>query len=335
MFDSDQPVIIAFVAIITFAITFVSTPIIARIMRRRGVIGTDVHKVSRIEIPEMCGLAILIGLTFGSLTYFSIDPSSGNEITAFLATTLIAGAIGFLDDLRPLSARVKPLLTVLASLPIILLHAYTPYPMIPLLGTVTLTIVYPVLILVAIPVTSNAVNMMDVMNGSMPGTASIIMATMTVILLISGKIHTAAISIGVLAASLAFFYYNRFPAKVFSGDTGSLAVGAALGAIAILGRIEIVMVVALIPQIMNAFYGLSSVGRLYERREIPQRPIRLLDDGSLESSAERRAPVTLARLILARGSATEREVVGGMMILTVVSSMMAILTYCITVVIKP
>ena len=58
-----------------------------------------------------------------------------------------------------------------------------------------------------------------------------------------------------LAVLLAFYYFNRYPAKVFDGDTGSLAVGAALGALAILGRIETVVVVALIPHIMNAFYG--------------------------------------------------------------------------------
>jgi UDP-N-acetylglucosamine--dolichyl-phosphate N-acetylglucosaminephosphotransferase len=335
MLDSAQLTGIAFFASIAFVTTLISTPIIAKMMRRRGITGKDVHKISKIEIPEMCGLAILLGLTLGSLAYVVAVPSSGNAITAFLATVLIAGAIGFFDDLRPLSARVKPLLTAFAALPIIFLHAYSPYPTIPLLGTVRLTIVYPFLILIAIAVTSNSVNMMDVMNGSMPGTVSITSATITVVLLISGEMQIAAISAGVLAASLAFFYYNRFPAKVFSGDTGSLAVGAALGAIAILGKVETVMVVALIPQIMNAFYGLSSVGRLYERREIQQRPTRLLSDGTLEASDEKHAPVTLARLILAAGPATEGGVVRSMMILTAVSSTLAFLTYWIGVGIKP
>jgi len=322
---------LAFFFTVTFLTTFISTPFIARIMRRRGMTGRDVHKTSKLEIPEMCGLAILLGLTLGSLAYVFAAPESLNEITAFVATTLIAGAIGVLDDLHPLSARIKPLLTAFAALPIIFLRAYNPYPMIPLFGTVSLTILYPLLIPVAIAVTSNAVNMMDVMNGSMPGTVIIISTAITAVLFVSGDMHTAAISAGLLAAAVAFFHYNRFPAKVFSGDTGSLAVGAALGAIAILGRIETVMVVALIPQIMNAFYGLSSIGRLYERREIRERPTHLLENGTLAASTERGAPVTLARLILASGPAGEREVVRGMMVLTIVSSILAILTYWITV----
>jgi len=126
---------------------------------------------------------------------------------------------------------------------------------------------------------------------------------------------------------LAFYFFNRYPAKVFGGDTGSLAVGAALGALSILGKIETVLIVALIPHIMNAFYGLSSVGRLYERRELSSRPIRVLDDGRLEASPEKDAPVTLARIILAPGSMTEGEVVRAMMILTLVSCIMAVVTY--------
>jgi hypothetical protein len=97
-----------------------------------------------------------------------------------------------------------------------------------------------------------------------------------------------------------------------------------------MGGIEAVMMVALIPQIMNAFYGLSSVGRLYERREISKRPTWLLQNGMLQASEERGAPITLARLILAAGSLNERDVVKGMMFLTLISSLLAVLTYVIT-----
>jgi UDP-N-acetylmuramyl pentapeptide phosphotransferase/UDP-N-acetylglucosamine-1-phosphate transferase len=109
-------------------------------------------------------------------------------------------------------------------------------------------------------------------------------------------------------------------------------VGAALGSLAILGRIEVVMVVALIPYIMNAFYGLASVGRLYERREIHQRPTILLENGNLQASSEGNAPITLARLILAAGPLGEQKIVRRMIILAAVSSVLAILTFGITMV---
>lgn len=323
---------ITFVA--AFIVTFAVTPIVAWAMKKRGIVGRDIHKLTKTEIPEMCGLAIIAGLAVATLLFALVSPSGVREAAAFIGTVLIAGAIGVVDDLHPLGAKAKPILTAFAGLPIIILGTYVPYPDVPFVGHVRLTIVYPILIVVAIAVTSNSVNMMDVMNGSMPGTVAIISFTMTVVLLWGAETRTAALASGLLGAMLAFFYFNRFPARVFDGDTGSLSVGAAVGALAILGRIEAVALVALIPQIMNAFYGLASVRGLRERREIAHRPTELDGNGLLRASRERRAPVTLARLILASGPSGEKEVVKGMMVLTAVSSVLAVLTYWILVVAK-
>lgn len=307
-------------------------PVVAKFMKRHGITGKDVHKIGGPEIPEMCGIAVLVGLSVAVIGYAILAPGSAREAMAWLGTILIAGAIGIVDDIHPLGPKTKPLLTAVACVPILLLGTYAPYPELPFIGEARLTIVYPLLIPLAIAVTSNAVNMMDVMNGAMPGTVAIITTMLTGLLIVAGEWKVAVLSAGLLAAMLALFYFNRFPAKVFSGDTGSLAVGAALGGLAILGRMEIVVVVALMPQIMNAFYGLASVGRLYERREIRQRPTKLLNDGKLAATAERNAPITLARLILAAGPSTERDIVRGMMILTVLSSSLAVLTYWLMVV---
>jgi len=324
--------LISFVFLATFAVTFLSIPFVAKFMKNHGITGKDVHKISGPEIPEMCGVAVLVGLSVGVIGYAVMAPGSSREAIAWLGTVLIAGAIGAVDDRHPLGPKTKPLLTAVACVPILLLGAYSPFPTLPFIGEARLTIVYPLLVPVAIAVTSNAVNMMDVMNGAMPSTVAIIAVMLTGILLLAGQWTVAVLSACLLAAMLALFYFNRCPARVFSGDTGSLAVGAALGGLAIIGRVEVVVMVALMPQIMNAFYGLSSVGRLYERREIRQRPTKLLDDGKLAAAAEKNAPITLARLILAAGPSTERGVVRGMMLLTVLSSILAVLTYGLMVV---
>jgi UDP-N-acetylglucosamine--dolichyl-phosphate N-acetylglucosaminephosphotransferase len=332
MLDLLSAASIASVLTISFLVTFVATPIIGSLMSRRGITGRDVHKSTGVRLPEMCGVAILIGLAAGASIYTIIFPNLTRETAAFMGTVLIAGAIGFVDDLRPLNARIKPLLTAVACIPILMLGTYYPHPLIPFVGAVSLTIIYPIMIPVAIAVTSNAVNMMDVMNGAMPGTVSVILVAVTAILLFSSKNGTAALSAALLGALLAFYYFNRYPAQVFDGDTGSLAVGAALGALAILGNIEAVMVVALIPHIMNAFYGLASVGGLYERREIHERPVRILEDGSLQASTAKAAPITLVRIILAAGPLREREIVRDMIYLTLISSFLAVLTFGITLV---
>lgn len=316
---------VAFVA--GFALTHIMTPVVAERMRRRGILGIDVHKTDGRKLPEMCGLSILIGLSASVLAYVILSSGYHTESAAFITTVLIAGTVGALDDIKPLNPRAKPILTALASAPILILRAYSPYPVLPFVGHTRLTIVYPLLIPFAIAIPSNAVNMLDVFNGAMTGSTSVITLALLVILIIAGRWEAAALAASLLACLLAFHRYNRYPAKVFGGDTGSLAVGAAIGALAILGQIEVAAIIALIPHIMNAFYGLTSVGRLFERREIASRPTRLLDDGTLEATDNRLAPVTLSRLILARGPLTERQVVRSIMALTAVSSALAVVTF--------
>jgi UDP-N-acetylmuramyl pentapeptide phosphotransferase/UDP-N-acetylglucosamine-1-phosphate transferase len=315
----------AFTASVTaFVVTYLTIPPLAALLKRRSIVGIDIHKLDIPKIPEMCGLSVIAGIAAGMLSLELLGGLS-REIVAFLATILIAGAIGAIDDIRPLGPKLKPALTALAAIPILLLGTYNPHPVFPLVGAFRLTIIYPVLILFAIAVPANAVNMLDVFNGSMSGTLTIVSLTLAVVLAVSGKTTAVGLALALFGSLLAFYLFNRYPARVFGGDTGSLAVGAAVGALAVIGRIELVTIVAIAPYIMNSFYGLASVGRLYERRQIKPRPVKLRSDGMLEATTDKRAPVTLTRLILAEGPMREQQIVRVMLLLTVLSSAMAML----------
>jgi UDP-N-acetylmuramyl pentapeptide phosphotransferase/UDP-N-acetylglucosamine-1-phosphate transferase len=315
----------AFTASVTaFVVTYLTIPPLAALLKRRSIVGIDIHKLDRPKIPEMCGLSVIAGIAAGMLSLELLGGPS-REIVAFLATVLIAGAIGAIDDIRPLGPKLKPALTALAAIPILLLGTYNPHPIFPLVGAFRLTIIYPVLILLAIAVPANAVNMLDVFNGSMSGTLTIVSLTLAVVLAVSGKTTAVGLALALFGSLLAFYLFNRYPARVFGGDTGSLAVGAAVGALAVIGRIELVTIVAIAPYIMNSFYGLASIGRLYERRQIKPRPVKLRSDGMLEATTDKRAPVTLTRLILAEGPMREKQIVRVMLLLTALSSAMALL----------
>lgn len=309
-----------------FAVTFLTTPLTARLSKKLNMVGVDVHKTSKPKLPEMCGLAIVMGLVCSAGIASIAFPAEQGRLLAFILCVSVAALIGLVDDFRTLSPRLKPLLTVAASFPIILLGTYSPYLTIPFVGTARLTIVYPVLVMVAIPVLTNAINMMNPFNGAMSGTCSVLSIAMIVYLMLLGRTGEAILPSALLGALLAFHWYNRYPAKVFSGNVGDLSVGAAIGALTIMGRIEVPVLVAMIPHITNAFYLLSSVGGLRERREIPSRPTRLLDDGRLEATEDRKAPITLSRLILAEGPLYENEIVRIMIILTMASSALGSLT---------
>jgi len=310
-----------------FLLTYLLTPIIAKIMSYFKKTGIDVHKLDKPKIPEACGISIIISMTVSVILLILLFPQFEMEFLAFIISGLIAGVIGFIDDLKSLGARMKPFLTAFSCIPILILGTYNPYPILPFIGKVRLTLVYPFLLPFALAVPANAVNMMDVFNGSMTATSSIILFTLFACLMLAGKLEYAALVLALLGCLIAFYLFNRYPAKVFAGDTGSLFIGASIGALAILGSIELVVIVALMPYIMNAFYGLSTVGRLYERRELKTRPIKLINNGKLAITKDKKAPMTLTRLILVRGALKEYEIIKKMCILTAVASVLAIITY--------
>lgn len=308
-----------------FFASFVSLPAVMKKTKNLGIVGTDVHKKDRPIIPEMGGIAVLIGLAFSMFAAYLLFPTKIVVLVSFLAVILIAATVGTLDDLKTLSPKLKPFLTLFAGLPILIFGTYDPHLTLPIVGLTRLTIIYPLMIPIAIAVTSNAVNMMDPFNGVMSSTCSIVTLIMLVSAILLQRTDAIIVCVGLLGSILAFYYFNKYPSKVFSGDVGSLSIGAALGAAAIIGRIEIIAVVAFMPQIMNAFFGLSTIGRLYERREVP-RPVQILDDGRLTASEDTKAPITLARMILARGPLTEKEAAQLFLVLSVISGVLAIFT---------
>ncbi len=313
--------------VMSFIASMLLTPLVASAAKRRGIMGIDIHKPHRPAVPETCGLAVASAVILSIIILVSLFYGSYvREFAALIGVGLVACIIGLVDDLKPLNPRVKPLLTALGGIPILALGVYSPRPMIPLVGASRLTLVYPVLVLVGIAVTANAVNMIDVFNGVMPGSCGVVAASTVIVSMFLGRMVEASVAAALMGALAAFYFYNRYPAKVFAGDSGSLFVGATLGALAIIGRLEIFMIVALMPHIMNAFYSLSSIGRLYERREVASRPVRILEDGRLDSSLNGRAPLTLARLILVHGPLDEKSVAKIVIILTAVSSCLAVAT---------
>lgn len=312
--------------LISFLATFLSTPKIASYMAKIGVTGIDVHKPSKPRIPEMVGLSMLIGLTLSLGILILADSSSAKAYLAVMLSTITAALVGLLDDLKDLSPLHKILLATLTGLPILILEAYNPRPVIPFIGRVRLTIVYPLAIPLALSVTSNAMNMSDPVNGAMSGSSSIILATMVAAYLLSSN-HTGVLTgLALLGAVLAFYVYNRYPARVFSGNVGSFAVGASLGALVAVNGLELVAVVAMLPQILNSYLILSTMGGLKGRRSIVIRPVKLLNNGLMKAVDDRRAPITLVRMLLADSAKTERTVAWSFLALTGFSSAFALIT---------
>jgi UDP-N-acetylglucosamine--dolichyl-phosphate N-acetylglucosaminephosphotransferase len=255
---------------------------------------------------------------------------------------MIAGLIGLLDDIYTLGGKIKPTLLILAAILIIFGRElfpslYDPKLYFPIFSsTGTHLVIYSILILASIPVLANAFNMMDAFNGEISGftfitsLALVFAALLRAYALSDYSVVRIAAILPLVAVSLAFFVYNRYPSRIFSGDSGSLTFGAMYAALAIIGGVEFAALVAVIPAILNSFFILSSVKRVVEHKRIIIRPTYLGEDGRLYANDQPRAPTTLARMLLLDGPLTEQEIVSRVFTLTIFSSILSVTTSTLT-----
>ncbi|MGA9289657.1 MAG: phospho-N-acetylmuramoyl-pentapeptide-transferase, partial [Anaerobacillus sp.] len=102
---------------------------------------------------------------------------------------------------------------------------------------------YVVLLFVMLVGASNAVNLTDGLDGLVAGTAAIAFGAFAILAATAYMYDVAIFSVSVVGAVLGFLVFNAHPAKVFMGDTGSLALGGALAAVAIMTKLELLLVI--------------------------------------------------------------------------------------------
>jgi len=181
-----------------------------------------------------------------------------------LPIVLIAGfgIVGFIDDRKKLvehssdgiSAKMKMILLFVFSAIFIVLYLTVfdlgteliiPFMNIPFTLPLGVFVVFTLLVLLG---TSNAVNLTDGLDGLCSGVVAIVMAFFTLVAVKNGDTAMVILGAATVGANLGFLIFNMKPAKVFMGDTGSLALGAAIASIAIIMKMPIyLLIVALIP----------------------------------------------------------------------------------------
>jgi len=254
--------------IIAFIVTYLATPVIIKAAKKKGIVGNDVHKKGNPEVPELGGLAIAAGIvvallfvaaasSFASLQALFNESVSVPVVLAVLCLVLIVEMIGMVDDVLGLKQSVKLLLPIVAALPLMAvkvsaLHSFT-IPFIGSIGFITPAIYLFILIPIGVIATTNVTNTFAGYNGQETGVGSMAAFALLVIGLLKGDMLVAALSAALLGAQIAFLKFNWYPAKAFPDDVGTLLIGAMIGAIAIVGGIEALAAVLLLPHIIDFF----------------------------------------------------------------------------------
>lgn len=316
-------------------------PYFIKLLKAKGKIGIDVHKPEKPEVTEMGGVSILIVACIAAVIplIFFDEFAIKLQMLFFILVLGLVGLIGIIDDLYELGAKIKPLLVAGASFPLLIGNfiwfntLFSPEPWFPLIGPgFRITIIYWILVPIALTISANAVNMIDVLNGSMSGPCIVIFGTLLFcsILRPNISISGAFLSAIMFGIMIIFYKYNKFPAKIFSGDTGSLTIGGALALIGIMGGLEVVTVIVAIPLVINAFQMLASVRGFVEARKIRERPSIPKPDGTIEANTDPKAPITLMRIVMAKGPMKEPEISRQFLVLTIFCAGLAIITHILT-----
>lgn len=285
-------------AVAAFFLTYLTTPWLIRYLKRINLVVIDQHKESKPLIPISGGLAVLFGMLGGSMLFIFIrtfsqsgarlilNDRSLSLLFAVMISVLIITIIGFVDDLliqksknssMGLKQWQKPLLTLAAAVPLIVVNAGTTTMAVPFFDKINFGILYPLfLVPLGVVGASNMVNLLGGFNGMESGMAMIYLSSLGLYAYKHSRYVAALIALMTLASVVAFYFYNKYPAKIFPGDSLTYLLGAVLASIAIVGNLEKAALIVSVPFIIEFIlklrgkfqkqsYGYIKNGRVHSR----------------------------------------------------------------------
>jgi UDP-N-acetylglucosamine--dolichyl-phosphate N-acetylglucosaminephosphotransferase len=255
------------VVIVSFLFTLFFVPKWIKKAREFKLVGKDMNKHGNPEVAEAGGIVVIFGLLAGTLFYIFLDTfflkTGANEtlIFAALLTVLLAGFLGFIDDVlgwkKGLKRWQKPILTIPMAIPLMVINAGQSSMSIPIFGSVDFGIIYPLVIVpIGIVGAANGFNMLAGFNGLEAGMGAIALGTLGTVNLLNGNMWLAAVAFSAVASLLAFLIFNWNPAKIFPGDSLTYEIGALIAVIAILGNMEKIGLILFIPFVIDAVLSL-------------------------------------------------------------------------------
>ena len=278
------PIILSISILISFVTSFVITPYFMKFLYLAGIVGLDLQKKNRPKLPTSGGICVAFGILSGLLSYIGLHTFvSGSEIDvipllAVTSSILIVMFVGLLDDLNVKSRAaktkegydirvgfpqwIKPLLTLPAAIPLMVISAGETSMAIPFIGRVPFGILYPLLLIpIGMIGASNAVNLLAGFNGLEAGMGIVYFLGLGIFSLLhnsgeSDVLNGSVVFLTAFAALAGFIRYNWYPAKILPGDSLTYLLGSMVAAGVIVGNMERSGILAMLPFIIEFFLKL-------------------------------------------------------------------------------
>jgi phospho-N-acetylmuramoyl-pentapeptide-transferase len=202
--------------------------------------------------PTMGGLIMALAVAIPFLILGSYDGAA----LAVFGTAIASGLLGFIDDWTKISHKrslgVSGRRKLLAQLVISLGLWYVATQVVHLRPEINFRIFdthlylgpfYPVLIFLVLAGATNGVNLTDGLDGLAAGCSAIVLLAFTAMTLSTNQQDLALICACLVGACVGFLWFNSFPAAIFMGDTGSLMLGGAIAAVAVMTQTEVLLLI--------------------------------------------------------------------------------------------
>src|SRR3989344_4763602 len=228
-------IMLAFLLSVTF------TLLVIKRLNILGIVSEDLHKKERPRKPKIGGVGIAAAFTISIVAAYFLKSSFVFAI--ILLAFLTEATIGLIDDLLQFAPWRKLVLASFGAIPLLLLIPIEPFTI--------------VILFFAVTIASNWTNMLAGFNGLESGLGAI----MLFFIALSTPMQNAQIILLIYAAALVgFLIFNKYPAKIFPGDVGTLPIGTVLIAATLIGAPFYKLAILFIPHVVDAILKFTTFG---------------------------------------------------------------------------
>ncbi|HIK02215.1 TPA: glycosyl transferase [archaeon] len=267
-----------------------------------GIVARDLHKENSPKRPKIGGIGISAAFSIVLVLFYALDGSFTTLV--ILLAFLVQAAIGLMDDLLAFKPWRKLILASFGAIPLLFLTDLNPFAII--------------FVFAAVTIASNWTNMVAGFNGLEAGMGAIMLAFLA---LNTGAQHTQAILLIYAAVLAGFLIFNRYPAKIFPGDSGTLPIGAVLVGATLIGAPFYKLAILLIPYAIDAALKFTSFGIMSSSMTTPTK----VKNGLLFVEKGKKSYLSLSRAILSFRPMREWELVLTILAIEIIMGMLTLI----------
>ena len=264
---------------IALSVTLFATPFVQKLAVNIGAVDEpNERKIHSTAVPRLGGVGIFLGFSAALIVALIFAGVMGRglemkHMAGILISSLLMLALGVADDMRGLSAWTKLIAQIIIASVVVFFGIEITFVSNPFNGLFLLGAIGAPLTVIWLVGMTNAINLIDGLDGLAAGVTAISAGTLFFVALRTHQIGAALVLLALCGAALGFLRYNFFPAKIFLGDSGSYLLGFILAAASVTGVFKTTLVVALIIPILilgvPIFDTMFAIGRRISSGQSP------------------------------------------------------------------